>query len=96
MSRLVLLVWLVVVVDQVDGSTALVEWGPNVFGTLSTEVLPDNTHEGDRIQVRVRARDMRPRDADHDEVWMGAPVRRSRRYPVSTRPRQGPIRRSQS
>jgi hypothetical protein len=96
MSRLALVVWLVVVVDQMDGSTALVEWGPNVFGTVSTQVLPAHTREGDRIQVRVRARDLRPRDAEHDEVWMGAPVRRSRPYPFSTRTRTGSIRRSQS
>ncbi|MFT6145084.1 MAG: hypothetical protein ACJATT_000440 [Myxococcota bacterium] len=95
MSRLALAVWLIVVVDQVEGSTALVEWGPNVFGTVSTEVLPADTREGDRVQVRVRARDLRPRDAEHDEVWMAAPVRRSRSYPLSTRTRTGSIRRSQ-
>ncbi len=96
MSRLALAVWLVVVVDQVDGSTALVEWGPNVFGTVCTDILPAHTREGDRIQVRVRARDLRPTDAVHDEVWMSAPVRQSRPYPFSTRTRRGSIRRSQS
>ena len=95
MNRLALMIWLVIVVDQVDGSTALVEWAPNVFGTVRTDVLPANVREGDRIEVRVRARDLRPRDADHDEVWMGAPVRQSRPSPLSTRTRNGSIRRSQ-
>ncbi len=96
MSRLALALWLVIVVDQVDGATALIEWGPNVFGTVSTDVLPAHTREGDRVHVRVRARDLRPRDAEHDEVWMAAPVRQSRPYPLSTRTRRGSIRRSQS
>ena len=78
-------IWFTIVIDQMDGNTALVEWGPNVFGTLPTDVLPDDTHEGDHVQVRIRPRDLHIADAQHGAVLFSASVLRSR--PLSQTPR---------
>ena len=78
MRGLLLAAWFVVVVDQIDGGTASVEWAPHVFGTVDAEVLPSDVREGDRLRVRVRRRDLRVVHAEHDAVLLSFRVRRAR------------------
>lgn len=84
MTRILLAVWLTIVVDQVDGPVALVEWGPQIFGTVATDVLPPDTGEGDRLQVLVRRRDLRVLAAHQDTDDFDARVRRTRPVPRSS------------
>ena len=51
------LIPLVIVIDQIDAGTALVEWEVGVFTEVSTACLPQGVREGDRLRVR------RPRDS---------------------------------
>lgn len=78
MTAVLLATWLLVVVDQIDGDTALLEWAPHVFGTVPRDVLPAEVREGDRLEVRLAAQDLCVTGADHGEVHLSARVRRTR------------------
>lgn len=58
---LVLVVHLVV--DQLDGGVAAVEWNGTDIAFLPAALLPAGTSEGDRLVVRVRRRPRRARTA---------------------------------
>jgi len=85
MTALLFATWLTVVVDQMDGDVASVEWAPHVFGTVDADVLPHDVEEGDRLQVRVRRRDLRIAGADHGVVTLSFTVRAARHHSLSTR-----------
>ena len=46
------LIPLLVVIDQINAHTALVEWEVGIFTEVSLACLPPNVREGDRLHVR--------------------------------------------
>ncbi len=60
--------WLLGVVDQVDNGVALVEWEGAVFGTVDVADLPRDTHEGDRVRLRVTTKLLKQHPTEDGDV----------------------------